>query len=54
MATEAPPFWWEEPDWKVLALSPLSTVYALAAGRGMRRARREKIDAPVLCVGNFT
>ncbi|TIW80421.1 MAG: tetraacyldisaccharide 4'-kinase, partial [Mesorhizobium sp.] len=54
MATEAPPFWWEEPDWKVLALSPLSAVYALAAGRGMRRARREKIDAPVLCVGNFT
>ncbi len=54
MASEAPPFWWEEPDWRVLALSPLSAVYALAAGRGMRRARREKIEAPVLCIGNFT
>ncbi|MER9305910.1 tetraacyldisaccharide 4'-kinase [Mesorhizobium sp. M0293] len=54
MASEAPPFWWEEPDWRVLALSPLSAIYALAAGRGMRRARREKIEAPVLCIGNFT
>jgi tetraacyldisaccharide 4'-kinase len=54
VASEAPPFWWEEPDWKVLALSPLSAIYALAAGRRMRRARREKIEAPVLCVGNFT
>jgi len=54
VASEAPPFWWEEPDWKVLALSPLSAIYAMVAGRGMRRARREKIEAPVLCVGNFT
>lgn len=54
MASEAPPFWWEEPDWRVLALSPLSAIYAAAAGRGMRRAKREKIEAPVLCIGNFT
>ncbi|MER8375117.1 tetraacyldisaccharide 4'-kinase [Mesorhizobium sp. M1406] len=54
MTSEAPPFWWEEPDWRVLALSPLSAIYALAAGRGMRRAKREKIEAPVLCIGNFT
>lgn len=54
MASEAPPFWWEKPDWRVLALSPLSAIYALVAGRGMRRARREKIEAPVLCIGNFT
>jgi len=54
VASEAPPFWWEEPDWRVLALSPLSAIYAAVAGRGMRRARREKIEAPVLCIGNFT
>lgn len=54
MASEAPPFWWEKPDWRVYALSPFSWVYGMAAGRRMRSARREKIDAPVLCVGNFT
>ena len=54
MSSEAPPFWWEEPDWRVFALSPLSAAYALVAGRRMRQAVREKIDAPVLCVGNFT
>lgn len=54
MASEAPPFWWEEPDWRVAALSPLSAVYALVAGRRMRHATREKVEAPVLCIGNFT
>ncbi|TIN35311.1 MAG: tetraacyldisaccharide 4'-kinase, partial [Mesorhizobium sp.] len=42
MASEAPPFWWEEPDWRALALTPLSAVYALVAGRRMRSAAREK------------
>jgi len=54
VASEAPPFWWEAPDWRVFALSPLSAVYGMVAGRRMHRAVREKIDAPVLCVGNFT
>ncbi|MFK0687551.1 tetraacyldisaccharide 4'-kinase [Mesorhizobium sp. IMUNJ 23033] len=54
MTSEAPPFWWEKPDWRVLALSPLSAAYAIVAGRRMRRAPREKVEAPVLCVGNFT
>jgi tetraacyldisaccharide 4'-kinase len=54
VASEAPPFWWEKPDWRVLALSPLSAIYALVAGRRMRHAAREKVEAPVLCVGNFT
>ncbi|RJT37207.1 tetraacyldisaccharide 4'-kinase [Mesorhizobium waimense] len=54
MTSEAPPFWWEKPDWRVLALSPLSAAYAVVAGRRMRRAPREKVEAPVLCVGNFT
>ncbi len=54
MVSEAPPFWWEKADWRAYALSPLSFVYGMVAGRRMKSARREKIDAPVLCVGNFT
>jgi len=54
VSSEAPPFWWEEPDWKVRALSPISAAYAAIAGRRMRSARREKVEAPVLCIGNFT
>lgn len=29
-------------------------LYAQVAGRRMKKARREKMNAPVLCVGNFT
>lgn len=29
-------------------------LYGLVAGRRMKKARREKMNAPVLCVGNFT
>lgn len=54
MASEAPPFWWEKPDWRVFALAPLSALYGLVAGRRMRNGRREALPAPVLCVGNFT
>jgi len=50
----SPAFWWEKPDWRVLALSPLSAAYGMVAGRRMRRAPREKVEAPVLCVGNLT
>jgi tetraacyldisaccharide 4'-kinase len=54
MSSEAPPFWWEKPDWRVYALYPLSAAYGIAAKRRMVNARREKLDVPVLCVGNFT
>ena len=54
MASEAPPFWWEEPDWRAYALYPVSRIYSFVATRRMINARREKIDVPVLCVGNFT
>lgn len=54
MASESPPFWWEKPDWRAFALSPLSFTYGFVAGRRMHTAKREKIAAPVLCVGNFT
>jgi tetraacyldisaccharide 4'-kinase len=54
MTSEAPPFWWENPDWRAWALWPVSTVYGLVAARRMISARREKLDVPVFCVGNFT
>ncbi|BCH34538.1 tetraacyldisaccharide 4'-kinase [Mesorhizobium sp. L-8-10] len=54
MASEAPPFWWERPDWRAFALYPLSAVYGAVARRRMTTARREPVDLPVLCVGNFT
>lgn len=54
MASEAPPFWWEPPDWRAYALLPLSSIYGFVARHRMIHARREKLDVPVLCVGNFT
>ncbi len=54
MTSEAPPFWWDRPDWRAYALWPLSLLYGAVAGHRMKRAVREKVAAPVLCVGNFT
>lgn len=54
MLSEAPPFWWHGADWRARALSPLAAAYAAAARRRLVTARREKVDLPVLCVGNFT
>lgn len=54
MASEAPPFWWEPADWRAYALSPLSSIYGFVATRRMINAPREKLDVPVICVGNFT
>ena len=54
MMSEAPPFWWEKPDWRVWALSPFSKVYGSVAGRRIRRAKPPAVAVPVLCIGNFT
>ncbi len=54
MLGTAPAFWWRPPDWRAWALWPVSAVYGRVARRLMLRARREKVGAPVLCVGNFT
>lgn len=54
MVSEAPPFWWQRADWRAAALYPVSAAYGFVAGRRMERARREKLDVPVLCVGNLT
>lgn len=54
MSSEAPPFWWEKPDWKAWALSPFGSAYRWVADRHMLKAKPPKIAAPVICVGNFT
>ncbi|SBW16053.1 tetraacyldisaccharide 4'-kinase [Brucella sp. 10RB9215] len=54
MASEAPPFWWEEPDWRALALAPAAWIYGRVSGRRLIRAVPPKVSLPVLCVGNFT
>jgi len=54
VVSEAPPFWWKKADWRAAALSPFSTAYSALARRNLLNARREKIAAPVLCVGNLT
>lgn len=52
--SEAPPFWWEPSDWRAWSLLPASALYGLVANHRMRTARRAPVEAPVLCVGNFT
>lgn len=53
-ASEAPPFWWERPDWRAYALYPISAIYGAVARRRIASGKREKVALPVLCVGNFT
>jgi tetraacyldisaccharide 4'-kinase len=54
MTSEAPPFWWENADWRALLLTPFSAIYGFAAERRLLYAKSPKVDVPVLCVGNFT
>jgi tetraacyldisaccharide 4'-kinase len=54
MASEAPPFWWDKPNWRAYGLAPLSWIYGAVAGRRLLKAEPPKIPAPVLCIGNFT
>jgi tetraacyldisaccharide 4'-kinase len=54
MTSEAPPFWWENADWRALLLTPLSALYGFAAEWRLTSAKSPKIDLAVLCVGNFT
>lgn len=54
MASEAPPFWWENSDWRAWALWPLSAAYGAVAGWRMQAAESKRVGLPVLCIGNFT
>ncbi|MEL6921647.1 MAG: tetraacyldisaccharide 4'-kinase [Pseudomonadota bacterium] len=50
----APEFWFQPFSLKALALFPASFAYGTIAARRMVRAQPTKVDAPVLCIGNFT
>lgn len=54
MASEAPPFWWIKGDWRGYGLAPFGWLYGAVAGHRQDHAPRRAVDAPVLCVGNFT
>ncbi len=54
MASEAPPFWWLKGDWRGYALAPFGWAYGAVSGYRQDNAPRRPVDAPVLCVGNFT
>lgn len=54
MVSEAPPFWWQKPDWRAWGLSPFSFLYGRIAGYRMAHGRRASVPVPVICVGNFT
>lgn len=54
MSSEDPPFWWEKPDWRAWALSPISLTYRWVADRKLKNAEPPKLNVPVICVGNFT
>ncbi|MEO1745725.1 MAG: tetraacyldisaccharide 4'-kinase, partial [Pseudomonadota bacterium] len=51
---KAPGFWFDSKDWRATALAPLGMAYGAVAARRMLNASPATVDAPVICVGNFT
>lgn len=49
-----PPWWYGSPRWPGALLQPVSAIYGFLAQRRLRRAPRERVRLPVVCVGNFT
>jgi len=54
MISEMPAFWWKKPGIASFILRPAAGIYGLRAARVLKRSSPPQIDAPVLCVGNFT
>ena len=54
MGGEAPGFWWREPAWQALLLSPFALAYGAAARWKLDHGERADAGIPVLCIGNFT
>ncbi|WP_025050194.1 tetraacyldisaccharide 4'-kinase [Sulfitobacter noctilucae] len=50
----APTFWHlPQPDWRANALRPLGALYAAATARRLAQGVPERMDVPVVCVGNI-
>lgn len=54
MAHKSPLFWWKKRGLAGFLLSPAGRLYGHFAARKMQRALPPRVDAPVLCIGNFT
>lgn len=54
MVSEAPPFWWRKAGLAAWLLYPVSAAYAAVARHRLATAPRERLDLPVLCIGNLT
>lgn len=50
-----PPAFWHlpRPDWRARLLQPLGALYAKATARRLAQGTPEKLDIPVVCVGNI-
>ena len=50
-----PPAFWHlpRPDWRARMLQPLGALYAWGTARRLARGTPEKLDIPVVCVGNI-
>lgn len=49
-----PAFWYlPRPDWRARLLQPLGALYAKATARRLAQGTPEKLDIPVVCVGNI-
>ena len=48
-----PGFWYKKGDIRGHLLAPLGRLYALATAHRLKRPHHEKLDIPVLCVGNI-
>lgn len=54
MVGDAPPFWWEKPDWRARLLAPVAGIYGAVSRRRLVKSVPPQVAAPVLCIGNFT
>ncbi|MCX7558031.1 tetraacyldisaccharide 4'-kinase [Sulfitobacter sp. F26204] len=50
-----PPAFWDlpKPDWRGKALRPLGAIYAKATAQRLAKGQRQRLDIPVVCVGNI-
>lgn len=52
--TQAPEFWHKpKPDLRAQLLRPLGALYGMATARRLAKGARERLNTPVICVGNI-
>ena len=48
------PAFWQHNNWIAKLLTPLGELYALATKTRLRLKKSQKVDTPVICIGNLT